>query len=497
MNWTKDRVKWLRSPQKTVIRPKIAAETNSIVSSTEKEYPFDGEVQGESVENAIAFVSPIPIFSTIHSGSNSFRCIRNESLLYMNLKNNSSGKNSVLIPKGEASGLQQQYQSTIHNVEKPETGCPSALENQRLVSGAYIKDLLWVEGGEAESDSAIPFYSDSPKKIQDSSDSSTAELPQPYFLPTAVQESRYGLSSSSSQLQATTTICRNEMLPDTTSLRKSMEKMRFRARDPRLGPTIPLNHAEERKAQELFTMDVEDSMGQTAFAWCNWIANNVATRTCIAKSIRDAIIRFTLPANLQELENLDVVQYLQDFCFIDNERMVLYEALYSKERQVEFSLASLRETALRLIPKHFGNEVDELISFLDLPGSSSVGQDVFCKFLGLCERLLTQVVGAAGDSGSGLSSDESDKWRLQADPLERLDFRYLNERLIGINVKPLLKTLLERLAMRTATQFLDFPVAYLPESKNKTKPESRREFENALRSQLTQKETTTFKFTHH
>ncbi|KAM7535934.1 hypothetical protein Aperf_G00000101389 [Anoplocephala perfoliata] len=288
----------------------------------------------------------------------------------MDLNNNSYEWNPVL-----AIEHQQQYRSTVHSPEKLETGCLSALENPRLESGPYINDILREEGDEVEFDSAIPFRSNSPKKIQDSSDSSLTELPQPHFLPTTVQESSSAPSSSSSQIQAT--ICRDNVVPDSTLLRKSMEKMRSRARSSRFGPTIPLNDAEQRKAQQLFTMDVEDNIGQTAFAWCNWITDHVATRTCIAKDIRDALIRFTLPANLQELEGLKVIHYLENFCFIGNERMVLYEALYSKVRQMEFSLASLREAISRLIPQQFENEVDELISLLDLPPRSSLGQNVF------------------------------------------------------------------------------------------------------------------------
>ncbi|KAL5109502.1 hypothetical protein TcWFU_009780 [Taenia crassiceps] len=450
-----DKKGW-KKPSRREGVPRTSKLSKFLFSLSTREHLLRGDIREETVEEKVAFLPPLPSTLAIQSRAldqDILRLIMEEVTRFVGLKNINLEWARTLLKEVASSTNKHEYHSTTSKSWIAFKGCAVTLANPCLVPDTQNTQLL------QEKDVEL-IKSNSPKLLSESSETPPVKKPRSRFMTALLDDRLFGLSNVSTQL-------REMVRKGTTSLenffyKKPIERVRYRAKECGLSSVLPLQSVPKTNARWLFRMDVEDTIGMAAFAWKKWIHDQLSKRSVIAKNITDSEIRFSVPSDLHSLESLSVVDYLETNCEISKHRIVIYEALYTRIKQAVINVSALKEAALKLMPTTLTeNNLNDLISLLDLSEDYVLQMSTFCKCLGLCERLFVPVV-RPNNEDDEISIEEAEKWKFQAGPLERLDFQHLSQRLAGLEVNPTLKQLLEKLERQINSQLKDFLVVPCP-----------------------------------
>ncbi|VDD79433.1 unnamed protein product [Mesocestoides corti] len=357
-----------------------------------------------------------------------------------------------------------------------------------LVAGPHIKHILRENVTDQEVDEVS---NASPRRLSELVDTKPTKKPRSRYLDILLNERAIGLSNWNFQFREI--VRRGTVLTDRIIRKKTVDLVRFRAKDTYLAPVLPLQSIPKTSARWLFRMDVEDNTGAASFSWTKWIAQRLQRRQVIAKKIVDSSIRFSIPANLKELEELSVIEYLDKFCEVEKQRVVVYEALFSRIKQLAVDMPALKLSVTQLMQDTLKkDDLDEFTRLLGLTETYSFNLATFCKCVGLCERLFAPVFDEADESENPL--DDIDKWSLQAGPLERLDFWLLSRRIAHLNVDPKLRQLLEKLEEKANSQTKEFPFTPTAHHLYSTRMQLFRRKRTSKNQKKVQKQGTTFGF---
>ena len=434
------------------------------------------EESTRALEEQLAFLPPIPSNLAVNKKAidqDIVQLTTDELVRFVASVNVSMERFRKVIKPLSRNLRKWKYHSALSDFQNAFQGTALSRFEKYLKAGPHIDDILVEEKEEEEEDDAREdkhFETNSPRFLVDSSDTTPIKKPRTRFMSTFFDDGLHGLTNLSIQLREM--VRRGTTIFDKFLMKKPLEKVRYRAKDSRQSAVLPLQSAPKNNARWIFRMDVDDTVGSTAFFWSKWIHNRLPKRHVIAKHVVNSVIRFSIPNDLHSLEGLSVAEYLENYCDIDKDRMVIYETLHSRMKQMIVNVSSLKETVLKLITTNLTERsLDDLINLLNLPEDYAFKGNVFCKCLGLCERIFIPAVRSSDEKG-GISAEDAENWKFQAGPLERLDFAHLSKRLADLKIEPSLRQLLRKLENQMNSQSADL-VKEVTSSRPSEKTESR------------------------
>ncbi|VDD76760.1 unnamed protein product [Mesocestoides corti] len=158
-------------------------------------------------------------------------------------------------------------------------------------------------------------------------------------------------------------------------------------------------------------------------------------------SARETLIRYTMPFNLFEIENMTPLEYLNRFCALRDTRIPFYSRIFNKFKDNRTQLIfvdKLFEPLNVLMSGSFKPEQGaEIASLLDLAGTDyGLNVDEFACVCGLAERLYyCQNMRIYGEEGLAM----------QQGIIEKADFHMLLKKMDSVKLTKSLQRLLQRL----------------------------------------------------
>ncbi|CAH8520234.1 unnamed protein product [Heterobilharzia americana] len=173
-----------------------------------------------------------------------------------------------------------------------------------------------------------------------------------------------------------------------------------------------------------------------------WVSYRLGHDDHDRNSVRMYNTRFTLPMELKDLQGLSSMDYCLRYCILSTRRTGLYQRIFSKMKdnhQQTLNLSILMESIKSLLGGTLTSEqADELASLFELtPESRTLTMNEFYVLCAVAERLYYQ---------KNLHSLTEETQQMLRSPIETADFYKLKSRINGVNIKPSLLRLLEKIS---------------------------------------------------
>ncbi|CAH8543138.1 unnamed protein product [Heterobilharzia americana] len=193
---------------------------------------------------------------------------------------------------------------------------------------------------------------------------------------------------------------------------------------------------------EIWQTGLEDCMHFYTNRWKEWVSYRLGHDDHDRNSVRMYNTRFTLPMELKDLQGLSSMDYCLRYCILSTRRTGLYQRIFSKMKdnhQQTLNLSILMESIKSLLGGTLTSEqADELASLFELtPESRTLTMNEFYVLCAVAERLYYQ---------KNLHSLTEETQQMLRSPIETADFYKLKSRINGVNIKPSLLRLLEKIS---------------------------------------------------
>ncbi|KAF8563851.1 hypothetical protein P879_02647 [Paragonimus westermani] len=143
------------------------------------------------------------------------------------------------------------------------------------------------------------------------------------------------------------------------------------------------------EGRQSWMLGMFDFTGDEAFAYEKFISANIKQSTLRQMISTNSSVRFTLPINLRDLQNMDPIEYLGKYCILSEELDTIYTKTYTKLKSagqdpIANVIQSIKE---RLVNIFELEQISEFKTLTDLDSREEISQKEFEALLGLAERL--------------------------------------------------------------------------------------------------------------
>eukprot|EP00118_Oscarella_pearsei_P003871 m.16078 g.16078 ORF g.16078 m.16078 type:complete len:504 (+) comp26730_c0_seq2:51-1562(+) len=153
--------------------------------------------------------------------------------------------------------------------------------------------------------------------------------------------------------------------------------------------------------------------------------------------------RFELPVDMKLLEDLSPLDYLRSFCVIGKRRKAWYSKVFrsaDRARQISNGLLNMKEVENALMEVHFNSstkdQIGEVMKIACISEDARLDKEQFLGLAALSERMLV---------ASFLSYKSAEDRGAERDILESTDFEAIDWKLRGVEIRPNLRHLFDRL----------------------------------------------------